>query len=251
MPGSDPAKVAFRDLDRPAPLGDAVAMALTTPEQFELLLRIGIAALLGGLIGLERELRGHQAGVRTYGLLSLGAALFTVLSAYGFGGQQAGVDPTRIAAQIVSGVGFLCAGAIFREGFTIRGLTTAASLWAAAAVGVGAGAGELVIAVGSTLIVLFSLSPLGALTRAIAARTTRSVRLFVRTDGSKTVGNVTAFLAASDVVFKGYRIDQDGDGLVLETRLRISPETDLEELAKEIGELKGVRAVDTEGIGNG
>jgi putative Mg2+ transporter-C (MgtC) family protein len=221
------------------------------PEQLELLARIGLAALLGGLIGLERELRGHQAGVRTYGLLALGAALFTVLGAYGFGGQQAGVDPTRIAAQIVSGVGFLCAGAIFREGFTIRGLTTAASLWAATAVGVGAGAGEPVLAVGSAFIVLFSLSPLGWLTRAIAQRTTRSVRLYVKTDGSKTVGTVTAYLAASDVVFKGYRIDQDGDGLVLETRLRIAPDTDVDVLAKELGEMKGVRGVDMEGAGNG
>jgi putative Mg2+ transporter-C (MgtC) family protein len=220
---------------------------VVAPEQLELLARIGLAALLGGLIGLERELRGHQAGVRTYGLLALGAALFTVLGAYGFGGPQAGVDPTRIAAQIVSGVGFLCAGAIFREGFTIRGLTTAASLWAATAVGVG----EPVLAVGSALIVLFSLSPLGWLTRAIAERTTRSVRLYVKTDGTKTVGNVTAYLAASDVVFKGYRIDQDGDGLVLETRLRIAPDTDVDALAKELGEMKGVRGVDMEGAGNG
>lgn len=226
-------------------------MTHLAPNQLELLARIGLAALLGGLIGLERELRGHQAGVRTYGLLALGAALFTVLGAYGFGGPQAGVDPTRIAAQIVSGVGFLCAGAIFREGFTIRGLTTAASLWAATAVGVGAGAGEPVLAIGSALIVLFSLSPLGWLTRSIAARTTRSVRLYVRTDGTKTIGTVTAYLAASDAVFKGYRIDQDGDGLVLETRLRIAPDTDLDILSREIGEMKGVRGVDMEGAGNG
>jgi putative Mg2+ transporter-C (MgtC) family protein len=226
-------------------------MPLTTPDQLELLARIGLAALLGGLIGLERELRGHQAGVRTYGLLALGAALFTVLGAYGFGGPQVGVDPTRVAAQIVSGVGFLCAGAIFREGFTIRGLTTAASLWAATAVGVGAAAGEPVLAIGSALIVLFSLSPLGWLTRAIATRTTRSVRLYVRAENAKAAGAVTAYLAGAEIPMKGYQIDNGADELVLQTRLAIGSDHDLDQIAKAISEIRGVRGVDMEGAGNG
>jgi len=122
------------------------------------LLRVAVAAALGGLIGLERELDEKAAGLRTHVLVSVGSALFTLVGAYGFSGFPGGsVDPTRIAAQIVTGIGFLGAGVIFRQGFNVRGLTTAASLWLVAAVGVAAGAGYwqgAVIAAGVGLIAL-------------------------------------------------------------------------------------------------
>ncbi|HEU5242755.1 MAG TPA: MgtC/SapB family protein, partial [Gaiellaceae bacterium] len=95
----------------------------------EVLLRLFVAAALGGAIGLERELRERQAGLRTHLVVSVGAALFTLVSAYGFTDFGARVDPTRIAAQIVTGIGFLGAGAIIRQGLSVRGLTTAATLW--------------------------------------------------------------------------------------------------------------------------
>jgi len=120
------------------------------------LLRVAVAAALGGAIGLERELDEKAAGLRTHMLVSVGSALFTLVGAYGFSEFPSGsVDPTRIAAQIVTGIGFLGAGVIFRQGFTIRGLTTAASLWLVAAVGMAAGAGYwqgAVIAAGAGLI---------------------------------------------------------------------------------------------------
>src|SRR4051794_38420564 len=103
--------------------------ALPTIEWPEVLVRLLVAALLGGAIGLERELRERQAGLRTHLVVSVGSALFTLVSAYGFsefvtsGGVQR-ADPTRIAAQIVSGIGFLGAGAIIRQGLSVRGLTT-------------------------------------------------------------------------------------------------------------------------------
>ena len=102
--------------------------------QADLAVRMLIAAILGAAIGLEREIHEHPAGMRTHLLVSLGSAIFTILSIHGFGGLagQAPVDPTRIAAQIVSGIGFLGAGAILKYGTSIRGLTTAASLWTAA-----------------------------------------------------------------------------------------------------------------------
>lgn len=108
----------------------------------DLTLRIAIAAGAAGLLGLERELRGHPAGVRTHTLVAVGAALFTIAGAYGFGNlpHAASVDPARIAAQVASGVGFLGAGAILRQGLGVRGLTTAATLWLAAAIGVASGA---------------------------------------------------------------------------------------------------------------
>lgn len=130
--------------------------------QLDLVIRLLVAAVVGALVGLEREIHGHPAGMRTHLLVALGSALFTVLSAHGFGagGPGAPVDPTRIAAQIVTGIGFLGAGAIVKEGATIKGLTTAASLWATAALGMAVGAGAHLLGAVATAIVLFSLWPL-------------------------------------------------------------------------------------------
>ncbi len=129
------------------------------------LLRLAVAALLGGAIGLERELDEKAAGLRTHMLVASGSALFTLVGAYGFSsflghGKVVSYDPSRIAAQIVTGIGFLGAGVIFRQGFTIRGLTTAASLWLVAAIGMAAGAGYWAGAVLATGVGVVSLRPL-------------------------------------------------------------------------------------------
>ena len=118
--------------------------------------RLALGLVLGAVIGFERELHRQPAGFRTHSLVALGAALFTIVSAYGFGGSL--VDPTRIAAQIVSGIGFIGAGTILQYRGNIRGLTTAASLWSVAAIGMAAGAGLLVMAVIGTLLILVVLS---------------------------------------------------------------------------------------------
>ena len=108
----------------------------------DMILRLGIAALLGGVLGLEREIHGRPAGLRTHFLVSLGAAAFMMMSPVVAGSFEGlGGDPGRVAAQIVTGIGFLGAGAIVKEGVNIHGLTTAACLWVAAAIGMAAGAG--------------------------------------------------------------------------------------------------------------
>jgi putative Mg2+ transporter-C (MgtC) family protein len=133
------------------------------------LARLGAAAGLGAAIGIERELRDREAGLRTHVLVSVGSALFTIVGAYGFhdflvnGGSIVRTDPTRIAAQIVTGIGFLGAGAIIREGLSVRGLTTAATLWGVAAIGMAAGAGYYSAAIFGTAIVIVTLWPLRAL----------------------------------------------------------------------------------------
>jgi putative Mg2+ transporter-C (MgtC) family protein len=130
------------------------------------LARLSLAAVLGGAIGFERELRDREAGLRTHLLVCLGSALFTIVSAYGFrefltsGDQVIRADPTRIAAQIVTGIGFLGAGAIIRQGLTVRGLTTAATLWVSAAIGIAAGAGYYSGAVLGTVVTIVALWPL-------------------------------------------------------------------------------------------
>src|SRR4051812_22740099 len=119
-------------------------------------LRLGVAALAGLTLGFERELRARAAGLRTHSLVAVGAALFTIAGAYGFADlpRAPTVDPARIAAQVASGIGFLGAGAIMRQGFGVRGLTTAATLWLAAALGVTAGAGAYAAVAISTGVML-------------------------------------------------------------------------------------------------
>lgn len=131
-----------------------------TPElsvnlQLELAARLAIALALGAVIGFEREMDRQPAGFRTHALVALGSALFTVISAYGFG---SGGVPTMIAAQIVTGIGFVGAGTILHHRGSIRGLTTAASLWSAAAVGMAAGAGMLFMAAVGTVLIVIVLS---------------------------------------------------------------------------------------------
>jgi putative Mg2+ transporter-C (MgtC) family protein len=133
---------------------------------WDALLRLTFACGLGAAIGFEREIRDREAGIRTHLLVSLGSALFTIVSAYGFhaflasGDNVVRADPSRIAAQIVTGIGFLGAGAIIREGLSVRGLTTAATLWVVAAIGMACGAGYYWPAAATTVLTLLALWPL-------------------------------------------------------------------------------------------
>jgi putative Mg2+ transporter-C (MgtC) family protein len=124
-------------------------------SQFEPLLRLCVGLLLGAAVGWERELQRMPAGFRTHALVGLGSAIFTVVSAFAFTGP--GTDPTRNAAQIVTGVGFLGGGAILHYRGNVRGLTTAASLWAVSAIGMAAGAGLYVVALGAAILVIVTL----------------------------------------------------------------------------------------------
>jgi putative Mg2+ transporter-C (MgtC) family protein len=146
------------------------------PFDVELVLRLLGAAVLGALIGLEREVRDQPAGFRTHLLVALGSCLFTLISAYGFAGfldeEQVTFDPTRIAAQIVTGIGFLGAGAILRSGMSVRGLTTAASLWVVAAIGLAVGAGAYVLASATTAVTLLALLVL----RPLRSRLVRGIK---------------------------------------------------------------------------
>ena len=129
-------------------------------ETIEMVLRLVLAAVLGGLIGAEREYRGKVAGTRTHLLVALGAALMMLVSRYGFGGQG---DPSRVAAQIVSGIGFIGAGAIMVDRHSVHGLTTAAGIWVAAGIGMATAAGLYVLALATTALSLIGLEVFGIL----------------------------------------------------------------------------------------
>jgi putative Mg2+ transporter-C (MgtC) family protein len=141
---------------------------MTPLSDAELATRLLTAALLGALLGFEREIRQKSAGLRTNILIAIGSALFTLMS-YEFGAEGKG-DPGRVAAQIVTGIGFLGAGAIMRTGGSVQGLTTAATVWVNAAVGVAAGGGEYHIAFIATAVTLAALLVLAPLERVIAER---------------------------------------------------------------------------------
>jgi putative Mg2+ transporter-C (MgtC) family protein len=137
--------------------------SLLTPTDLKQMLQVALAFILGGAIGWERERRRRPAGLRTHMLVCAGSACFAIASAYGYEGLGTVRDPARIAAQIVTGVGFLGAGTIWRTQDTVRGLTTAASIWLAAAIGLLIGANLTVLAVFVTVLalgVLWFLNPL-------------------------------------------------------------------------------------------
>ena len=134
-----------------------------TEMTWEFILRIFVAALLGGAIGLEREYRAKEAGFRTHFLVALGSALFMIVSAYGFEGAlgtpEHRWDVSRVASQVVSGIGFIGAGTIIfhKSENVVRGLTTAAGLWVTAAIGLACGGGMYVLSIASTFLVLVGL----------------------------------------------------------------------------------------------
>jgi putative Mg2+ transporter-C (MgtC) family protein len=120
----------------------------------QMFLRLLVAVVLGALVGYERERAGKPAGVRTHGMVSLGAALFAVVSLHGFGSTG---DPARVAAQVVTGIGFLGAGAILHERGSVHGLTTAASLWVTAAIGLAVGVGMVFMSVATAVLIFLLL----------------------------------------------------------------------------------------------
>jgi putative Mg2+ transporter-C (MgtC) family protein len=192
----------------------------------EVALRLLVAAGLGAAVGLERELREREAGLRTHMLVSIGSALFTLASAYGFhefltaGGNVVRADPTRIAAQIVTGIGFIGAGAIIRQGLSVRGITTAATLWTVAAIGLAAGAGYYSAAVIATGIVVFSLWPL----RIIAYRVTERIRpeerhIVVELRPEATAAELLTDILASGYTTQSFELEEEVDRRVITLRL--------------------------------
>jgi putative Mg2+ transporter-C (MgtC) family protein len=178
---------------------------------YEVLFRLGLAALLGAAVGWERERRGHAAGIRTHMLIMVGCTLMTDISI-----QFAGPDPSRVAAQIVTGVGFLGAGSIIRRGGEVKGLTTAASIWTVAAIGmaVGLGGDFYAIAVAATVLAIVTLGVVDHLTgRAFGPQEDRDVE--IRLSPGAPLAPVFAALAEVGVELTGFRREQAADGGLL------------------------------------
>jgi putative Mg2+ transporter-C (MgtC) family protein len=214
-------------------------------SEWELLWRLGLALVLSTVIGLEREYRQKSAGLRTYTLVGLGSALFLLVSEFGFFDElergRVVLDPSRVAAQIVSGIGFIGGGLIFVRQDAVRGLTTAAGVWLVAAVGMAAGAGLPVLATASTLAYLLVTSTYPTLARRLPGSPLAAAPL---RDGQGVLREVlsritNAGFAVSDLDFRRH----DEDAVVVDVGLR--GKAPVGGLVAELGQLDGVLVVHT------
>jgi putative Mg2+ transporter-C (MgtC) family protein len=192
----------------------------------EVLLRLSVAGALGAAIGFERELREREAGLRTHLLVCLGSALFTIISAYGFhefltsGDAVVRSDPTRIAAQIVTGIGFLGAGAIIRQGISVRGLTTAATLWVAAAIGMATGAGYYSGALIGTVLTVLALGPLRIMAYPVIERMRPEERtMIIELRHDATAAQLIDALEREHARVEHFRIESERDHRVVTVTL--------------------------------
>ena len=167
-------------------------------SSWEIVLRLVLSVLLGGAIGFEREVGNRPAGLRTHILVSIGAALIMLVSKYGFGTAS---DPARLAAQVVSGIGFLGAGTILRTGNTVQGLTTAASLWVCAGIGLAVGNGFYFGAIITTILVLISLIILAHLENFIYIKRKRIFKI-VSLERPGLIGDIGTFFGQNNIVIK-------------------------------------------------
>ncbi|HEY2938376.1 MAG TPA: MgtC/SapB family protein [Gaiellaceae bacterium] len=214
------------------------------------LLRLAVAAGLGGAVGLERELREREAGFRTHMLVAVGSALFTIAGAYGFrdflvsGGNIVRTDPTRIAAQVVTGIGFLGAGAIIRQGLSVRGLTTAATLWVVAAIGLTVGAGYYWAAVFTTVIALVSLGPLRIVAHRVVSRfRPESGRLLVQLPTGASPGPVVTEVERLGARLDSLEISQEADRRNVELDVALPAGADMPGIVARLADVEDVLEV--------
>jgi putative Mg2+ transporter-C (MgtC) family protein len=217
------------------------------------LLLLAVAFVLSAVIGMERQRSMKSAGVRTHALVGMGSALFTLVSAYGFADVLATdvrVDPSRIAAQVVSGIGFLGAGVIFVRRNAVSGLTTAASIWLTAAVGMACGSGMIVQAAGATALYLLIVGPLHRVTKRIpTVARDRSLAVQYK-DGRGTLRSILEISSAMgyQVALAGTQhVERPGKVPRIEANLvfHAVAKPPADDLIEAISELRGVVSVQT------
>ncbi|MBT3394372.1 MAG: MgtC/SapB family protein [Waddliaceae bacterium] len=201
-------------------------------EVIGLLGRLFLAAFLAAVIGLERDIHGRAAGLRTHLLVGLGSGLFMIMSL--LVANAASTDPGRIAAQIVTGIGFLGAGAIMKEGFSVRGLTTAACFWIVAAIGMAAGAGYFSLAICTTIIALLSLSVLRYFDKMYKKESYRTLTIKVPNNvDTKKIIDIAKYKSSS-VLFVDINKDYTADMQTIKLTLRIFHRGNTDKISRDI-----------------
>lgn len=221
----------------------------------EMLMRLIVSTVLGGIIGLERGSGDRPAGFRTHILVCVGSTLFMLVSLYGFDGfakfpynYPEHRDSARIAAQVVSGIGFLGAGTIIHEGMTVRGLTTAAGLWIVSAIGLAAGAGMYFISIVATAITMLTLVTFHSWEKRFAAGS-KADRMFIRLAVEDIPGiltQVTSYLAFNGIKVKSLNVKKDmiKNQINLELYIKVSKELDTMALVNGVQQIEGVVSIE-------
>jgi putative Mg2+ transporter-C (MgtC) family protein len=216
------------------------------PYTLEIVLRLILAALLGGVIGYEREHTNRPAGFRTHILVCVGAALVMVTSEFIFERYRvaANIDPARLGAQVISGIGFLGAGTIIRDGFNVRGLTTAASLWAVSCVGIAAGIGFYEGAVAATFMIFLTLITLKRAEK-LFTRKNRYRTLIVETDNlAGQVGNVSNVFEKYGLEMKNIQLYKNKENaLMIKTIVKMTGDDLGMQLVNDLHALPGIKKV--------
>lgn len=214
--------------------------------EWEHLLRLLVAGILGTVVGLEREYRAKAAGYRTHFLICLGSATFMLVSQYGFnaviekyGGQVNAMrlDPARIAAQVVSGIGFLGAGTIILQKQIVKGLTTAAGLWALAGVGLAIGAGMYFVGIAATIFILIGLEVLRFFFKGLGLR---SIGLEILVPEQAQLESIQKILAESRYMVSNYNVSEMPNGYKVDVVVRIHNKNDENELFRRLNEIKNL-----------
>ena len=211
-----------------------------------MLMRLGLSVVLGGVIGAEREHNNQPAGLRTNMILVIGACLAMMLSINL--GTAAGSDPARLAAQVISGIGFLGAGAILRFGFNVKGLTTATTLWTMAIVGLAVGMGYYLISIIATAVIMIVLSVLDLIERhLVRANILRTLAIEVY-DGKGIVKEIRQIVSQSAFQISGFSVQKSNENKLLQIEIvaRFNNAEKLEELIEQLSEFEGLTSVKIE-----
>ena len=226
--------------------------ALLQTDYFHIFLRLFLAVVFGGLVGLEREVNNHPAGLRTNVLVSLGSALIMLISIYGFDSlspDNKQFDPQRMPAQVISGIGFLGAGTILRHGFTVTGLTTAASLWVVSGIGLAVGAGFYFGATITTFFVLISLMILARLDQLVVKKR-HLVQIQVHViDQPGMLAEIASKIGERKINIKGISIQEEDHeedqpkSVSITLQLRLPKQIKLAMIIDDIKRIKGVKEV--------
>lgn len=214
---------------------------------YEIIFKLALAGILGGLIGLERESLNRPAGLRTYTLVCVASALAMVVSLdmYFQYYQTVNADPGRIAAQVISGIGFLGAGTIMREGATVRGLTTAAGLWVVACIGLAVGAGLYIPAIATTVLILFILIYFIHFEEKFTGLREYKGLLMLLEDRPGQVGIIGSILGDMDILIKNIKLTRlEDDDLEVELLIHLPPNMSIEQVIDELSVVKGLRRID-------
>jgi len=217
----------------------------------QIILRLVIAAVLGAIIGFERERHNQPAGLRTHTILSIGAALAMCLSIYlatGLRDFAPNGDPARLAAQVISGIGFLGAGAILRYGINVRGLTTATSFWTVAIVGLAVGAGHYVAALAATALILITLIFLDLLEKRIFGRLAFRTITIKGKDRPYIVEEVKKTFSALNIELKSINVSKDleANEIDIVSLANVPGTRGIDKMIAEISRIEGVREFDVQ-----